>query len=87
MGQTDAKRLLADLLKPIKVKQVTFTRSDRYCIQGLVIAYCPVEKRDSGKDFKIELAGRNPISVVSVIVDGRVLYPKIDRTRSGRQVN
>ena len=86
IGETEVRKLLADVLKPIKVKQVTVTRSDNYCVQGVVLAYCPVEKRELGKDFDVELSG-NGTSVAKVIVDGRVLYPKIVRAHGGAPPN
>ena len=72
--QSDLERLLADFLKPLKVKQAIITRSDRYSVQGRVLVYCPVEKREAGKDFVVELSGDNFSSIVRVLVDGRTLY-------------
>jgi hypothetical protein len=82
--QSNLERLLVDFLKPLKVEKVTITRSDRYSVQGRVLVYCPVEKRQAGKDFMVELSGDLLGLVVRVLVDGRTLYTVRSRKLSGK---
>jgi hypothetical protein len=70
------KKVLGGLLEPVKVKGIIVTNSGRYAIRGIVITECPVEKRESGKDFEIVLEENDPNAIQRVIVDGRRLLPK-----------
>jgi len=70
------KRLLMNIMNPVKVKEVVITKDDRYTIRGFVTTVCPVEKVESGKDFEVRLS-RNHVAIVTFVsVDGRKLYPK-----------
>jgi hypothetical protein len=70
------KRLLSDLLKPVKVKDITITSSNRYALHGRVRSYCPIEKTESWKDFDVSLEEGDPSKVGRVIVDAKKLFPR-----------
>ena len=78
--RTRVKRLLMNIMKPVKVKEVVITKDDRYTIRGFVTTVCPVEKVESGKDFEVRLSRNHAVSVTFVSVDGRKLYPKKGQT-------
>ena len=68
-------RTLAGLLKPLRVKSLVITRADKYAVRGIVLTECPIERRESGKDFEVELSGDDGGSITSVKVDGKKLKP------------
>jgi hypothetical protein len=79
------RKVLRDLLKPVKVKSVTITKADRYTVQGVLSTVCPIEKRESGRDFEVGLAGNKQGSIRYVMVDGRRLFPRKPRERASRR--
>jgi hypothetical protein len=72
---------LKELLKPVVLKRIVVTRSDRYSIRGILLTECPIEKRESGRDFEVHMNERNPSEIRSVTVDGRRVFPV--RSRPG----
>ena len=57
------------------MKSLAITKSDGYTVEGVLLTVCPVERRQSGKDFEVDLAGNGESSVTYVIVDGERLRP------------
>ena len=74
--EVELTKVLKDLLKPVKVKKVVVTKSDKYTVRGIVLMVCPLEKRESDRDFEIGLDGDATDRVQYVVVDGRRLFPK-----------
>lgn len=77
-------RTLADVLKPLKVKSLVITRADKYAVRGIVLTECPIERRESGKDFEVELSGDDDGSVASVKVDGKKLMLQRSTAKGSR---
>ena len=75
ISQHRLKELLGELLKPVAVKRVVVTGSDRYGVRGILTTMCPIERRESAKDFEVDLDGRGSDSIRQVKVDGRRLFP------------
>lgn len=69
-------KLLRELMKPVILKRVIVTHSDRYAVRGIVLTVCPIEKREAGVDFEVVLEGNRPNSIQRVTVDGRRLFPR-----------
>lgn len=80
--QLRLRKVLRDLLKPVRVKSLTITKSDRYSVQGVLVTVCPVERSESGRDFEFGLAGGGESSITYVTVDGRRLFPKRSKARA-----
>jgi len=74
--QPRLKKLFRKLLKPLGVKSLVITHADRYTVRGVLMTVCPIEKRESGRDFEIGLEGKPGGSILYVSVDGRRLFPK-----------
>lgn len=62
--------LLADLLKPIRVKGLVFTKSSGHMVRGIVLTSRPNERRVFARDFKVRFAGLNSSLITNVSVDG-----------------
>jgi hypothetical protein len=62
-------------MKPAAVKKITFTSVTNDCVRGHLLTICPVEKRESSKDFEINLDAHDQTLVRLVTVDGRRFYP------------
>ena len=82
--QPKLKRVLRDLLKPLKVKSLVITKSEKNTVRGIVMTVCPIEKRESGTDFEVGLADDEGGSIRYVLVDGRRLLPRRNKTRESR---
>jgi len=79
------RKVLENLLKPVRVKSLTITKADRYTVQGILVTACPIEKTELGRDFEVGLAGDEESSIRYVTVDGRRLLPKRTRARASKQ--
>ena len=74
--EAEVTELLRGLLKPAEVRSLVVTKSNKYTISGIVLAACPIEETESGRDFEIGLGGDSAGSVQYVTVDGRRVFPK-----------
>ena len=77
-------RVLKDLLKPVKVKSLVITKSEGNTVHGIVMTVCPIERRESGRDFEVGLEGSQGDSIRYVMVDGRRLPPRRTKARTSR---
>jgi len=77
-------KVFKGLLKPLKVKTLVITKSEGDTVRGIVMTVCPIEKRESGSDFEVGLAGNQIDSIRYVLVDGRRLLPKRTKARTSR---
>ena len=66
---------MEELLRPLVVKRIVVTRSDRYTVRGILLTECPIEKSESGRDFEVHMNVRDPTVIKSVTVDGRRVFP------------
>jgi len=74
--QLGLRKLLGDLLKPVRVKGLVITGSDKYTVRGFVVTVCPIEKTEAGRDFEVGLEGNHEGSILYVSVDGKRMLPK-----------
>ena len=77
---SELRKLLRDLLKPAQVKKIKFTSFTGDTARGFLVTFCPIEKRESGKDFEIKMEEIDPHSIRYVVVDGRRIFPGGTRT-------
>lgn len=82
--EAELTKLLRDLLKPVKVKKVVITKSDKYTVRGILLMICPLEKRESDRDFEVGLGGDIAGPVRYIVVDGRRLFPKRSHARASK---
>jgi hypothetical protein len=83
--QLRPRRLLRDLMKPVRVKSLTITKADRYIVRGVPLTACPIERGESGRDFEVGLAGDEESSISYLVVDGRRLHPRRTEVRASKR--
>lgn len=83
--QLKLRKVFKGLLKPVKVKSIVITKMDRYSVHGFLLTVCPIEKRESGRDFEVGLEGNKEGSILSVSVDGRRLLPRRTRATASKR--
>ena len=68
--------LLVNLLRPLKVRGLTFTRSTDRTVYGVLTTWCPVERQVSTRDIEVRFNGPNSGKITSLWVDGRKVFPE-----------
>ena len=64
---------------------MVITKMEGSTVYGVVITMCPIERRESGRDFEVGLAANHGSSITYVSVDGRRLIPKRTRARTSKR--